>query len=98
MKVYLIKIVKNKVETFHVFTNEKEIFTSFNYNTAYERYKQEIDTLDNITLSLWVNFKNPVANSLNEQNQLLKSIEDRYMALENAGKVIVSCLESTIIK
>jgi len=40
--------------------------------------------------SLWVHFNLPAPDSQNEQTQILKSIEDRYMGPENAGRVIVS--------
>jgi len=40
--------------------------------------------------SLWVHFNLPAPDSQNEQNQVLRSIEDRYMGPENAGRVIVS--------
>lgn len=44
--------------------------------------------------SLWVHFNVPAPDSQNEQNQILQSIEDRYMGAENAGRVIVSYGES----
>lgn len=40
--------------------------------------------------SLWVHFTQPAPDSQNEQNQILRSIEERYMGAENAGRVIVS--------
>ena len=48
MKVDLIQVIKNKVETFHVCINEKEIFTSSNYDAAHQRYEEEIDRLPKI--------------------------------------------------
>jgi hypothetical protein len=44
--------------------------------------------------SLWVHFNMNAPDSQNEQTQILKSIEDRYMGPENAGRVIVSYGES----
>jgi hypothetical protein len=44
--------------------------------------------------NLWVHFNIPAPDSQNEQNQVLRSIEDRYMGAENAGRVIVSYGES----
>jgi hypothetical protein len=44
--------------------------------------------------NLWVHFNVPAPDSQNEQNQILRSIEDRYMGAENAGRVIVSYGES----
>lgn len=44
--------------------------------------------------SLWVHFNMNAPDSSTEQNQILKSIEDRYMGPENAGRVIVSYGES----
>ena len=40
--------------------------------------------------NLWVHFNIPAPDSQNEQNQILRGIEDRYMGAENAGRVIVS--------
>jgi len=48
MKVDLIQVTKNKVETFHVCINEKEIFTSSNYDTANQRYEEQIDRLPKV--------------------------------------------------
>jgi len=48
MKVDLIQVIKNKVETFHVCINEKEIFTSSNYDAAHQRYEEEIDRLPKV--------------------------------------------------
>jgi phage portal protein BeeE len=44
--------------------------------------------------SLWVHFNVPAPDSQLEQNQILQSIENRYMGSENAGRVIVSYGES----
>ena len=44
--------------------------------------------------SLWVHFNVPAPDSQNDQNQVLRNIEDRYMGAENAGRVIVSYGES----
>lgn len=40
--------------------------------------------------SLWVHFKVAAPDSQNEQDQILRGIEDRYMGSSNAGRVIVS--------
>jgi phage portal protein BeeE len=39
---------------------------------------------------LWVHLNSPAPDSENEQTQILRKIEDRYMGSENAGRVIVS--------
>ncbi len=44
--------------------------------------------------SLWVHFNQPAPDSANEQNQILRGIENRYSGSENAGRVIVSYGES----
>jgi hypothetical protein len=48
MKIDLIQVTKNKVETFHVCINEKEIFTSSDYDTANQRYEEQIDRLPKV--------------------------------------------------
>jgi phage portal protein BeeE len=40
--------------------------------------------------SLWVHFKVPPPDSQNEQEMILKGIEDRYMGSSNTGRVVVS--------
>lgn len=50
MKIDLIQVTKKKVETFHVCINDKEIFTSSNYDTAHQRYEEEIDRLPKVTI------------------------------------------------
>ena len=40
--------------------------------------------------SLWVHFKVAAPDSQNEQEQILKGIEDRYMGASNTGRVVVS--------
>jgi hypothetical protein len=40
--------------------------------------------------SLWVHFKVAPPDSQNEQEQILKGIEDRYMGSSNTGRVVVS--------
>ena len=43
---------------------------------------------------LWVHFNSVAPDSQNEQNQILRNIEDRYVGSSNAGRVIVSYGES----
>ena len=45
--------------------------------------------------SLWVHFNVPAPDSQNEQEQILRSIEDRYVGSEKAGRVIVSYGDSS---
>ena len=45
--------------------------------------------------SLWVHFNVPAPDSQLEQNQILQSIEDRYVGSEKAGRVIVSYGDQT---
>ena len=60
------------------------------------KLNHEITTfnLSNITNGLnpglWIHFNAPAPDSENEQTQILRKIEDRYMGSENAGRVIVS--------
>jgi hypothetical protein len=50
--------------------------------------------MNGLSPSLWVHFNLPAPDSQNEQNQILRDIEGRYMGPENAGRVIVSYGES----
>jgi len=45
--------------------------------------------------SLWVHFNVPAPDSQNEQEQIMKSIEDRYVGSDKAGRVIISYGDST---
>lgn len=45
--------------------------------------------------SLWVHFNVPAPDSQTEQEQIMKSIEDRYVGSDKAGRVIVSYGDST---
>jgi phage portal protein BeeE len=46
--------------------------------------------INGCSMGMWVHFNQPAPDSENEQNMILRKIEDRYMGADNANRVIIS--------